>query len=155
VAVEYFLKWVEAKLVTNITYTTFKKFFWQNIICHYGVPQQITVYNIKYFDSDIFKDFCHQLRMKVAFASIYHPQSNGAVESANALILEAIKKILEGEKKGKSNEVMPRAVWSHNTTVSRARNFNPFQLLFGAEAVLSEEIKHQKLPYNSRGITLP
>jgi hypothetical protein len=31
--------------------------------------------------------------MKVTFASLYHPQSNGAVERANALIFEAIKKI--------------------------------------------------------------
>jgi hypothetical protein len=34
--------------------------------------------------------------MKVTFASVYHPQSNGAVERANTLIFEAIKKILEG-----------------------------------------------------------
>jgi hypothetical protein len=93
----------------------------------------------------MFKDFCHQVRTKVSFAYVYHPQSNGAVERANALIFEAVKKILEGEKKGKWEEVMPRTVWSHNTTVSRATNFTPFRLLFGAEAVLPEEIKHQSM----------
>jgi hypothetical protein len=56
-------------------------------------------------------------------------------------IFEAIKKILEGEKKGKWTKVMPRVVWSHNTIVYRATNFTPFQLLFGAEAVLPKEIK--------------
>jgi hypothetical protein len=40
---------------------------------------------------------------------------------------------------------MPRAIWSHNTTVCRATNFTPFRLLFRAEAVLPEEIKHQSL----------
>jgi hypothetical protein len=40
---------------------------------------------------------------------------------------------------------MPRVVWSHNTTVYRATNFTAFWLLFRAEAVLSEEIKHQSL----------
>jgi hypothetical protein len=55
------------------------------------------------------------------------------------------KKILEGEKKGKWAEVMPMAMWSHNTTVCRATNFTPFRLLFRAEAVLPEEIKHQNL----------
>jgi hypothetical protein len=67
------------------------------------------------------------------------------VERDNALIFEAIKKILEGEKNGKRVEVMPRVVWSHNTTVSRATNFTPFRLLFRAEAVLPEEIKHRSL----------
>jgi hypothetical protein len=61
------------------------------------------------------------------------------------LIFEAIKKILEGEKKGKWAEVMPRAIWSHNTMVCKATNFTPFRLLFRVEAVLPEEIKHQSL----------
>jgi hypothetical protein len=135
VAVEYFTKWVQAKLVTNITSSTIQKFFWQNIICRSGVQQQITVDNAKYFDSAMFKDFCHQIGTKVSFTSVYHPLSNGAVERANTLIFEAIKKILEGEKKGKWVEIVPRAVWSHNTTVCRATNFTPFQLLFRAEAV--------------------
>jgi hypothetical protein len=125
VAVEYFTKSVEAKLVTNITSATIQNFLWQNIICCYGVPQQITVNNAKYFDSAMFKDFCHQVGTKVSFASVYHQQSNGAVKRTNALIFEVIKKILEGEKKGKWVEVMPRAVWSHNTMVYRATNFTP------------------------------
>jgi hypothetical protein len=44
----------------------------------------------------MFKDFCHQIGMKVSIAFVYHPQFNGAVEQANTLIFEAIKKILEG-----------------------------------------------------------
>jgi hypothetical protein len=54
----------------------------------------------------MFKEFYHQVGTKVAFASMYHPQSNGVVERANALIFEAIKKIFEDEKKrqmGRSN----------------------------------------------------
>jgi hypothetical protein len=40
---------------------------------------------------------------------------------------------------------MPRPVWSHNTTVCKATNLTPFRLLFRAEAVLPEEIKHKSL----------
>jgi hypothetical protein len=74
----------------------------------------------------MFKDFCYQIGMKVAFASVSHPLSNGLVERANTLIFEAIKKILEDEKKGKWSEVMSKAIWSHNTTISRETNFTPF-----------------------------
>jgi hypothetical protein len=100
---------------------------------------------VKYFNNTLFKDFYQQVRMKVTFASVYHPQSNGAVERANALIFEAIKKILEGQKKGKWEDVMPREVWSDNTTACRATNFTPFWLMYGAEAVLVEEVKHWNL----------
>jgi hypothetical protein len=120
--------------VTNISSVTNKKFFLQNII---------TVDNAKQFDNDMFKDFYHRMGKNVAFTSVYNPQSNDMVERANTLIFEAIKKIREGEKKGKWAEVMPKAVWSHNTSVSRATNFSPFQLLFRAEAVTPEDIRHK------------
>jgi hypothetical protein len=80
----------------------------------------------------MFKDFYHRVGTKVAFASVYHPQSNRAVERANALIFEATKKFLEGEKKGKWTKVMQRVVWSHNTTDCRATNFTPFRPFFRA-----------------------
>jgi hypothetical protein len=101
VAVEYFIKWVEVTPLMNVSSASIRKLFWQNIICHYGFPWHITVNNVKYFDSAMFKDFCQYIGTNVAFASVYHPQTNGAVERANTLIFEAIKKILEGEKKGK------------------------------------------------------
>jgi hypothetical protein len=40
---------------------------------------------------------------------------------------------------------MPQAVWSHDTIVRRETNFMPFQLMYGAEAVLLEEEKHRSL----------
>jgi IS30 family transposase len=126
VVVQYFTKLIEAKPLTDVTSASIKKFFCQNIVCRYNVPRHITVDNVKYFDNAMFKDFCQQIRMNVVFASVYHPQCNGAVERANPLIFKAIKKILDGEKKGKWAEVMPTAVWSHNTTVCRATNFTPF-----------------------------
>jgi hypothetical protein len=91
----------------------------------------------------MFSDFYNQIGMKVAFTLIYHPQSNDAVERANTLSSEAIKKILEGEKRGKWPAEMLMAIWSHNTLVSRATNFSPFRLLFRAEVVTPEEIKHK------------
>jgi hypothetical protein len=74
----------------------------------------------------MFKDFGQRIGAKVSFALVYHPQTNDATEMANALIFEAIKKIVDGEKKGKWAEVMPQAVWSHNTIVCRPTNFTPF-----------------------------
>jgi IS30 family transposase len=55
--------------------------------------------NAIYFDNAMFKEFCQQIGMKVAFASVYHPQSNGVVEKENCLIFQAMKKILEGEER--------------------------------------------------------
>jgi hypothetical protein len=78
VAVEYFTKWIEAKPLVNIAAAGLKRFFCQNIICYFGVPRKITVDNAKQSDYHIFKDFCHQMGIEAAFASVYHPQSNEA-----------------------------------------------------------------------------
>jgi hypothetical protein len=92
VAVEYFIKWIEVNPLVNIAAAGLRRFFWQNIICRFGVPRKITVDNVKQFDCHIFKDFCHQMGVEAAFASVYHPQSNRAVEKANTLIFSAIKR---------------------------------------------------------------
>jgi hypothetical protein len=101
VAVEYFTKWIEVMAVSTITSKTAQKFFWQNIVCRFGVPSELTVDNGKQFDSQDFKDFCFSIGTKLAFASVYHPQSNGVVECTNGKIFTAVKKMLLDDKKGK------------------------------------------------------
>jgi ribonuclease HI len=94
IVVEYFTKWIEARAVSTITSKTAQKFFWQNIVCRFGVPSELTVDNGKQFDSQDFRDFCFSIGTKLAFASVYHPQSNGVMERANGKIFTAIKKML-------------------------------------------------------------
>jgi hypothetical protein len=78
------------KPLINITSSTLMKFLWQNIICQFGVPKEITVDNAKQFDCDLFKGLCYQIGIEATFALVYH-QSNEAVERANAFIFIAIK----------------------------------------------------------------
>jgi transposase InsO family protein len=56
------------------------------------VIRTLTVDNGKQFDSDKFKEFCKNLGTTLAFASVYHPESNGVVERANRIIFLAISK---------------------------------------------------------------
>ena len=106
---------------------------------------KIIVDNAKQFDNQDFREFCHSIATKIDFASVYHPQSNGAVERANGLIFEAVKKSLLDQKKGRWQDELPRIIWSHNTTESRGTGYTPFKLLFGEEAITPEEIKFKSL----------
>jgi hypothetical protein len=140
VAVEYFSKWVEAKPLLSITSATIQKFFWQNNVCRFGVPHEVTVDNGKQFNSADFKDFCTYLGTKLCFASVYHPQSNGAAERANGVIFTDIKRNITDLPKSKWAEELPRVIWSHNTTASRTTQFSQFKLLYGEEAMFPEEL---------------
>jgi transposase InsO family protein len=81
VAVEYFSKWIEAKPLATITSATVQKFFWQSIVCRFGVSKAITVDNGTQFYAKTFRTFCDQIGTKIHFASVRHPESNGLVES--------------------------------------------------------------------------
>jgi hypothetical protein len=58
-------KWIEAKALCDITATTLQNFFWQNIVCRFGVPKEVTVDNGKQFDCTTFREFCQQLGTKL------------------------------------------------------------------------------------------
>jgi hypothetical protein len=45
-----------------------------------GVPKELIVDNVKQFDCYSFKKYCKPLGTHAKFSSVYHPQSNGAVE---------------------------------------------------------------------------
>jgi transposase InsO family protein len=92
---------VEAKPFRDITARAVQKFFWQNIVCRFGVPKEVMVNNSKQFDCATFRAFCEQLGMKLCFALVYHPQSNGVVERANGIIFTGIKKNITEKSKGK------------------------------------------------------
>ena len=68
------------------------------------------------------------------------------VERANRVIFSTISRTLFNLRKGKWVEELPKVVWSHNTIASRTTGFTPFKLLYGEEAMLLEEVKHQSLP---------
>jgi hypothetical protein len=147
VVVDYFTKWVKAKPHANNKAPTIQKFFWQNIICRFGVLRELTVDidNGKQLECYTFKEYCKSLGTHAKFSSVCHPQSNGRVERENGLIFSGIKKCLFDQKKGKWVDELPKVIWSHNTTVPRATGFTPFRLLFGTEAMTPEEIKNESM----------
>ncbi|GJZ91433.1 reverse transcriptase domain-containing protein [Tanacetum coccineum] len=58
VAMDYFTKWIEAKPVATITGAQVKKFVWDNIVCRFGLPEEIITDNGKQFRDNPFKDWC-------------------------------------------------------------------------------------------------
>jgi hypothetical protein len=84
--------------------------------------------------------------IKLKFASVAHPKTNGQVKKANGLICNNIKKrLLAPLEKAKHAWVdeLPSVLWSLRTTPNAATEETPFFLVHGAEAVLLVEITHE------------
>lgn len=68
------------------------------------------MHNGKQFDCASSRTFVEQLGTKLCFTSVYHPQSNGAVERANGIIFAGIKKNITEQPKGKWVDELPRVI---------------------------------------------
>jgi hypothetical protein len=85
VAVDKFTKWVETARVTTQDSTAAINFI-KSIIFHFEVSHNIITNNGTNFTSKEFKNYCEGMGIKLKFASVAHPKTNGQVEKANVLI---------------------------------------------------------------------
>ncbi|GKV00548.1 hypothetical protein SLEP1_g13219 [Rubroshorea leprosula] len=139
VSVDYFTKWVEARPLSSLTSKKVKDFVFSLIICRYGIPNQIVADNGTQFNCSSFRDFCSSYGIKLQFTSVYHPESNGMVESVNKCVLEGIKPKLE-QHKAKWADELNNVLWAYRTTSRTATGETPYHLAFGTEAVIPVEI---------------
>jgi transposase InsO family protein len=145
VEVDKFMKRVETALVTTQDFTAVINFI-KSIVFRFRVPHSIITNNGTNFTSKEFKNYCESMGIKLKFASVAHPKTNGQVEKANGLICNGIKKrLLAPLEKAKHAWVdeLPSVLWSLRTTPNAATQETPFFLVHGAEAVLLVKITHE------------
>ena len=88
--VDKFTKWIEAKLVKTAESGPVIDFI-SGVVHRYGVPHSIITDNGTNFTADEVKLWCKNMGIKLDYALVYHPQTNGQVERANGLIMSGIK----------------------------------------------------------------
>src|SRR4051812_43643225 len=79
--------------ITSSTTLTAVNFI-KSIIFRFDVPHNIITDNGTNFTAAEFQNFYQELGIKINYASVAHPQSDGQVEKANGLVCGGIKKRL-------------------------------------------------------------
>jgi hypothetical protein len=142
--VDKFTKWIEAKPVKSAKSGPVIDFI-SGVIHRYGVPHSIITDNGSNFTAQEVKDWCAKMGIKLDYASVYHPQTNGQVERANGLIMSGIKPRLVRslqESDCQWVEELDSVLWGLRTTPNRSTGYTPFFMVYGAEAVLPCDIIH-------------
>ena len=139
VGIDYFTKWVKAEPLVTITEKSICTFIWRNIICKYKIPRVLVSDNGKQFDNSAFRDFCSELGIRNHYSSPAHSQANGQVEVTNWTLLKIIKTWLEGAK-GIWPDELPSVLWAYRTTSRTPTGETPFQLTYGADAIIPAEV---------------
>jgi transposase InsO family protein len=143
-AIDKFSKWVEVRPTTNLRAEQAVTFF-TDIVYRFGVPNSIITDNGSQFTGWKFLEFCDKFHIRVDWAAVAHPQTNGQVERANGMILQGLKpRIFDRLNKSgrKWLQELPAVVWSLRTTPRRATGFTPFFLVHGAEAFLPTDLEY-------------
>ena len=140
VAIEYFIKWIVAEPVVQITTHKIQHFVWKHIVCRFGIPKRLVSDNGTQFASQQLGKLCTELGVKHVFSFVEHPQTNGQVESANRVLLKGLKRRLD-KAKGTWTEEVPRIMWAYNTTPQSTTTETPFSLVYGSDTMISVEIQ--------------
>ena len=118
VMVDKFTKWIEAKPVKTAQSVPVIDFI-SGVIHRYGVPHNIITNNGTNFMTDEVKLWCKNMGIKLDYALVYHPQSNGQVERANGLIMSRIKpRLVRSLKESNTHwvEELEFVLWGLRTT---------------------------------------
>ena len=98
VGTDYFTKWVEVEPLSNIRDVNIKRFVWKNIVTRFGIPHTIVSDNGLQFDSKTFRRYRCELGMKNRYSTLTYPQGNGQAKTVNNVIVNGLKKRLDGSK---------------------------------------------------------
>ena len=115
------------------------------VVHHYGIPLSLITDNGTNFTAKEVKAWCGKMGIKLDYASVYHPPSNGQVKRANGLILSGIKpRLVRSFKKADCKWVdeLDSVLWGLHTTSNMSTAHTPFFMVYDAEAILPCDIIH-------------
>jgi transposase InsO family protein len=135
---------VEVELVCTIPARSAVKFI-RGLAYRFGVPNRIITDNGSQFTSGLFREYYASTGVKICFASVAYPRSNGQAERANAEVLKGLKtksfnaKLEAYGKKWLDN--LQSILWSIRTTATKPTGENPFFLVCGKPVEHSSSAK--------------
>ena len=101
-----------------------------------GVPVRLQHDGARHFDNHNIKLLCKKLGIEDHMTTAYHPQSNGAVERSNRVIVNTIRALI-GDLDQDWDVLLPSIQLAMNTAKSAATGLTPFQIMFGREPAFS------------------
>ena len=95
IAIDYFTKWLIAKVIKEVTVKTVSKFIYEKIICEYGCLQVLQSDRRIYFVNRVIQNLSKKFRIKYRLFTPYHSQINGLVEWFNQTFCKKLAKMAE------------------------------------------------------------
>ncbi|KAL5510338.1 hypothetical protein EMCRGX_G005867 [Ephydatia muelleri] len=135
---DYFTKWKEAYPLPDMEALSIAKVLVNEFICRFGVPDSIHTDQGKNFEAKVIQEICHLLGVTKTRTTPYHPQSDGLVERFNRTLLEMLSTTVADEHDWDLS--LPTLLLAYRTSVQETTGTTPFQLMFGRNPHLPEDV---------------
>jgi transposase InsO family protein len=129
-AIDHFSRWVVAKAVPSPTAEETVRFIQEEIVYHYGVPEELVSDQGTNFTSQYMQQFASRLGIFLKRTTPYHPQTNGATERANQLFKQILSKLVHNHGVRFWDELVARTVWNMRARTHSTTGFSPFEILY-------------------------
>src|SRR5712664_1522209 len=115
---------------TKISESQTAKLFFDNIVCHVGLPIQIISDRDSRWRNDFWKEVCEYMGTKRALTTAHHPQADGQTEILNQTLEVAIRAFINYERDNWST-LLTRISHAYNNTPHTTTGYSPSHLLYG------------------------
>ena len=123
----------QVQLVPTTTTVTAKGIAWlilKEVVRLHGIPESIVSDRDTKFTSIFWKEIHKLMGSKLLMSTVFHPQTDGAMEQANKSITQILQTVIANNQKDWSSKC-PMVEFAINSSVNATTGYAPFKLNYG------------------------
>jgi len=131
-AIDCFTRFVEAVAIPNKEAATVARALMENVLCRYGLPQQLLSDQGKEFDSELLHELCRLLGVDKIRTSAYKASTNGCIERFHRTLNAMIGRVVTDNQR-EWYEILPYIMAAYRSSIHDSTGHSPNFLMFGRE----------------------
>ena len=130
VIIDQFTKWVELIPCKSATAATVLDAFYTNVVCRFGVPEQLLTDNGSHFRNYLVETTCQIFGCFKAYSAPYYPEGDGQAERFMRNLNDSLA-ILCDQNVEEWHAFVPGVQYAYNTTPHSVTSITPYEMVFG------------------------